>query len=345
MKPPKSTKSVLYVGDSRQMKGGVSAIMRIIEGSPIWSKYSCSWLECQINDSRVRKVMYLVRASVLGLFKIPRYNIIHFHTAIGNSMVVQLPFLIYASLLKKRIVLHLHVGDQLKSIKSKRLLEFWCKRAGLVITLGDSLRQYIPADSNKTTFLYNPAPSLSSRNSPEKYFLFAAYIDSARNKGYDTLIEAFASLHEEYRDWKLMICGDGDTNQLHNYITEYGLSDFVSTPGWVSGEEKAQIFSSAFAYCLPSRQEGMPISVLEALSIGLPIIASPVGCLPEFLVDGESVLFSESGNAKALADNMRRLIEDSELYESISRNGRLIARNKLSIKSFTEKLDSIYSSL
>lgn len=345
MKSSDSTPKVLFVGDSRQMKGGVNAVIQSIERTPLWEKYRCTWLECQINDRITKKIAYLLRALFKAVFTIPRYDLIHFHTAIGNSMMVQLPFFLYARILRKKTVLHLHVGDQLKKECNSRLLRFYSKRADCIITLGDSLRQYVPAPSEKVEFLYNPAPEIRHKDAPRKFFLFAAYIDSERNKGYDVLLEAFAVVARHHPEWKLLICGEGDMDQLHHLIRKNHVENSVSTPGWVMGNDKDRIFSEAFAYCLASRKEGLPVTILESLSIGLPIIATPVGSLPEFLTEGESVLFAKIGDASDLARQMCRLIENPDLYEKLSKGGTELIRSLLSLDKFTEKLDSIYSSL
>lgn len=345
MKSYDSTPKVLYVGDSRRMKGGVSAVIQTIEKTPVWDKYHCNWLECQINGHFLKKIIYLVRKFWQGLFLIPRYDFIHFHTAVGNSMITQLPFFLYAKLLRKLVILHLHVGDQLKDKSSSPLFRFYCRKSDHVITLGDSLRKYVPVPPGKVDFLYNPAPAAQPKREPHNYFLFAAYIDSAMNKGHDVLLKAFASVIQRFPGWRMVICGDGDMELLNHLIRLNGVEDYTDTPGWVIGEEKERLFRNAYAYCLTSRKEGLPVTVLESLSFGLPVIATPVGSLPEFLVDGETVLFTAIDDPVDLANKMCQLILDKDLYDKLSKNSVDLANNRLSIAKFSEKLDSIYSSL
>lgn len=337
--------NVLYVGDSRKKKGGVSAVIRVIETTFLWQKYHCDWLECQINSSLLSKAVCFIRAIFQGLYTIPKFGILHFHTALGNSMLVQLPFFLYAKLLRKKVIVQFHVGDQMKKASNSHLFRFFCKNADLIITLGDSLRKYVPAAEEKVTFLYNPAPPVSIKNPPQKYFLFSAFIDKALNKGYDVLIEAFASFLKLCPDWRLVICGDGDMDQLHQLIEKFGIADSIETPGWITGDAKDLYFRNAFAYCLASRQEGLPVVVLESLSYGLPVIATPVGCLPELLENEQTVLFTVIGDSASLVQQMTRLTRDRTLYEKLSHNSIDLVRQRLSVERFAEKLDSIYQDL
>lgn len=339
---------VLFVGDSREMRGGVSTVIKSIESSYLWDKYHCDWLECQINDRIPVKVWYLLKGLVKGLWAIPKHQIIHFHTATGNSLKVQLPFFLYARFLRKKIIVHLHVGNQLKTAGHNRLFSYFCHKSNLVITLGESFRSLVPGfieGHTSVTHLYNPAPEIEQREDTYPYFLFAAYFDSERNKGYDVLLKAFSDVIRCHPEWKLVLCGDGDIKQVRHIIANYGLEKSIELPGWVSGEKKEFYFKHAYAYCLCSRNEGLPITILESMALGLPIITTPVGCIPEILTDNESALFFETDDVRQLSCQMQKLIEDKELSRALSIRSQAIARDKLSLDRFCKRLDGIYQSL
>ena len=340
--------SVLYVGDSFKMKGGVSAVIKTIASTFIWKRYRCGWLECQINDARWKKWAYLIRALFRGIGCIPRYDIIHFHSAVGNSLKVQFPFLLYALAWRKKVIVQFHVGNQLHDASGDRLFRFFCKHADLVLTLSDALRNCIPdyeTHPEKVGFLYNPAPEPVEKTVAEPYFLMAAYLTPDRNKGCDTVLAAFADFHRLHPEWELVICGSGDMAGLKALIEENGLMDSVRTPGWVTGPEKDRFFRNAWAYCMASRREGLPVSILESMSAGLPIITTPVGAIPEILTDGESALFFKPGDKDGLAGQMCRLAEDPDLGKRLAANAQAVVRDRLSLPRFAEKLDAIYLDL
>lgn len=337
---------VLIVGDSRRMKGGVSTVISSWECSYIWEKYNCYWLQCQINSSFVLKLLYLIRGLFIGLFIVPFYSIIHFHTTPGNSMIVQMPIYLYSLLWRKKIIIHLHVGNQLEQFINNRVFIFVLKHADLVLTLGNKwkllLEEKLPIKLN-VDYLYNPAPGINKQNKYSKYFLFAAYLNI--NKGYDTLIKAFSLIKEKYYDWKLVICGTGDVKEVKKLIRKYGVESQVELPGWIVGEDKERFFKNAFAYCMTSKQEGLPMSVLESMSYGVPVISTPVGCLPDFLIEKENVLFFDYGNEKELSKKMELLIDNICLRKQLVNNALCLIKEQFSIEQISHKLDSIYQTL
>lgn len=340
------SKRVIIVGDSRKMKGGVSTVIKAVERTALWEKFQCYWLECQINASVVQKLIYLFRGIIKGLWKIPQYDIAHFHTTPGNGMRVQLPLILYALAWKKKLILHLHVGNQLKKYSNDRIFRFCCDHADKIVTLGKTWMQYVPVKhQDKITYLYNPAPNVHKQKQAGKYFLFAAYLDSELNKGYDTLIEAWGQLAPHYPDWKLVVCGSGDTATLDRFIDEAGVRDSVETPGWVEGDVKEKYFREAYAYVMTSRNEGLPMTVLEAISNGVPVIATPVGCLPEFLQDRESVLFFNFSDAAGLAQRMSELIQNVSLRERIAGHAGETVRSTMIIEEHIKRLEHIYESV
>ena len=280
-----------------------------------------------------------------GIFIIPRYDIIHFHGNPGRSIRVQFAFFLYAYLWRKKIILHVHIGNQYVEAADDKVFAFCCRKADAIITLGEMWRKYIPIqDLSRVFAVYNPAPLISSPQSPEKYFLFAAWL-SMRYKAYDTLIKGWAIAVRNHPDWKLVVCGGGEVDGLKKCIQEEGVNDSVEFKGWVEGEMKHYLFSHAYGFVMTSIQEGLPMSVLEALSKGIPVITTPVGTLPELLTDGKDALIYDFNDANGLAQCINKLIEDGSIRGQLIKNGQQLAQNVLSTEIFLAKIDKIYQSL
>ncbi len=341
---------VLIVGDSRKMKGGVSTVIKSMEANPIWKKYNCYWLQCQINKGIVWKVMYLVMGLLNSLFRVPFYNIVHFHTTPGPGMKVVLPIILYTLLWRKKIVLHLHMGNQMRDYKDSKVFNWVMAHSDKVIVLGKIWQQFLIDEMKVRTsveYLYNPVPENNAprRNNADKskYFLFAAFFNI--NKGYDILLKAFAQVVKKYPDWRLVMCGVGNVEEVKAFISENGVGNNVDLPGWVDGKERESYFNNAYAYCMTSRKEGLPMAVLECLSIGVPVISTPVGCLPEFLTDNENIMFFDFEDSDNLANQMIRLVEDKDLYNRLSENGVMVIADSFASTKVFEKLDRIYQDL
>ena len=338
---------VLFIGDSRKMKGGVSSVMQNIEKSRLWRDWDCYWIENQINKNVLFKLIYLIKGLFYGLILIPRYSIVHFQTAPGRSLIINLPLLLYALLWRRKIVTQLHVGNQIEEYLNDFYLKYWVKHSNLVLLLGKKWRDVMCQRFQKGErfeYIYNPVEMKNdNRLSPRRYFLYAAYFDT--NKGAAILLEAFSEIVKDFPDWKLVMCGDGDKETIKSLLIKHNLSESVIMPGWVSGKEKEYYFKNAYAYCMTSYKEGLPMSVLEAMAYGIPIITTPVGCLPEIVVDGQSCLSFDFGDARQLADQMKKLICDKELRQVLSAESYNIAYNNFSIDIIACRLDSFYRSL
>lgn len=338
-------KKVLIVGDSRKMRGGVNAVIRTMESSYLWKKYETYWVECQINASVFLKILYIVRGNIIGLMKIPFYHIINFQTTpVGLRRLT--PIFLLGVLMKKKIIIHLHVGNQLKDYHNDRFFKWCCRKADKILTMGRMWMTEVPiSDKSKIDYLYNPAPSLVTPTIGNKYFLFAAYLDAENNKGQDTLVKAFANVTKTHPEWKLVICGTGNVDALKQLVRCLGIEKNVEFPGWVDGNEKQRYFNQAYCYVMASLKEGLPISILEAMSYGKPLITTPVGCLPEFLVDKESALIFDFNDVGRLSVCMNEMIENKELYFNLVKREQEIIKENFTKEKFLEKLDRIYQSL
>lgn len=141
----------------------------------------------------------------------------------------------------------------------------------------------------------------------------------AEPKDFSTLIAAIARLAPGTA--RLRVFGDGPLRQtLEAQIAGLGVADAVELAGEVPDVRPYLAESDVFV--LSSRSEGMPLSVLEAMAAELPVVASAVGGLNEVVVDGETGLLTEAGNADSLASALARLVVDPELRERLGLLGR-----------------------
>ena len=142
--------------------------------------------------------------------------------------------------------------------------------------------------------------------------VFMGWID--RKKGVFDLCEAVLRLKRQGLALSVLICGEGEHfTELESWIKANGLCADVALLGWVFGEEKSDVLASSDILILPSYSEGMPNAVLEAMSYGLPVVASRVGGIPELVKDGESGLLVDPGDVDALTMAIERLSVDTAL--------------------------------
>ncbi len=147
----------------------------------------------------------------------------------------------------------------------------------------------------------------------------------SRLKGFDILAEAIAQLRLKLPNLKLHVVGAGYSSYLP-MLNKMGIADCVVFHGMVEHSQVCRYFKSADICVIPSRHEGFPITLLEAMSSGIPIIASNIGSLKEIISDGEDGLLFQTENPRSLADSILNLAADSSLRKKISYNALKTAR-------------------
>lgn len=143
----------------------------------------------------------------------------------------------------------------------------------------------------------------------------------------DTLIWALKETPNAY----LIVAGSGPLeNELRRLTETLNLENRMRFLGGISHKELARYFAIANVFVRPSRSEGLGSAFLEAMAAGLPIVATPVGGIPDFLKDEETGLVCEVDNPRHLASQIKRLLYNSDLRKTISANSKnLIEENYL----------------
>lgn len=142
---------------------------------------------------------------------------------------------------------------------------------------------------------------------------------------------------------RLLIGGNGEVEEARVRATELGLLDSVEFLGWIDGERKSRLLSVADIFVLPSYYEGLPISLLEAMSWGIPIISTTVGGIPELVRDGTSGILIEPGDVHALAHALSTLAADGALRDRMGRAGRSQVAESFSRDVVLPRLEGLYS--
>ncbi|WP_148312694.1 glycosyltransferase [Marinobacter similis] len=128
-------------------------------------------------------------------------------------------------------------------------------------------------------------------------------------KGFDRLIGAFRILLSHYPEAQLVIVGEGkQRDALEQQVAESKLSDHVCFPGYI--EQVAALMKRTSVLCIPSLTEGLPITLLEAMSLGVPVVASDVGEISNVLGDQKGGIVFRYESPSALAEMLVAAIED-----------------------------------
>jgi sugar transferase (PEP-CTERM/EpsH1 system associated) len=171
-------------------------------------------------------------------------------------------------------------------------------------------------------------------------------------KNHRALVDAFARLRTLLRAQapdlaprvKLSIVGDGPLlPAVRAQVDALGLSNAVWLPG--ARSDIAALLHSFSVFALPSLAEGTPVSLLEAMSCGLPVVASRVGGIPEVVDDGAQGLLVPVGDVEALAQALARYAGDPELRAAHGRAARARAQERFSMRAMLAAYGALYDGL
>jgi glycosyltransferase involved in cell wall biosynthesis len=160
-------------------------------------------------------------------------------------------------------------------------------------------------------------------------------------KGHDVLIEALWKVSQRGLDFVAALAGDGSRRaMLERRVTELGLESRVHFLGPV--EALGPVLLAADAVVLPSRDETMPLSLLEAMVRARPVIASAVGGVPDVIEDGTRGLLVPAGDSEALATALARLHREKDVGRQLGMQAALHIRHSLTWAHVVERYEAVY---
>jgi glycosyltransferase involved in cell wall biosynthesis len=349
------SKKILIIGpDFKNHRGGIGAVINEHKNLLKNSKFYCSY-----------KVLSSWKSILYSLFKIilfPFYllfnsniKIIHLHGASRGSFYRKYYYFFISKIIfNKKVIYHIHGGEFHIFIKESS--EFLIKHINNIIYKSDKLivlsEWWVDYFKNKfpdkkITKLYNSVPiqSVINRSNPSKKisFLFLGLISN--NKGCYDILNVAEKLVNRKVDFEINIGGNGESEKLCKIISEKNLSKVVNYLGWISGDKKNEIFQKSNVYLLPSKNEGLPVSILEAMSFGLPVISTRVGGIPEMIEENKSGFIIEPGDLNALEEKMMYFIENKDKINQMGNISKTIVDNKFSNEIIEKQLTKLYCEL
>jgi glycosyltransferase involved in cell wall biosynthesis len=173
--------------------------------------------------------------------------------------------------------------------------------------------------------------------------LFLGRLETA--KGIDELLDAAAALAPRFPQLRLVLGGEGDLAHARRRAAELGIADRVELPGWIGPAARDAELARAAVFCLPSHAEGLPMSMLEAMAAGRPVVVTSVGGIPETIQDRDNGLLVPPRDAAALAAALASVLEDDALRAHLAARARETIEQQYSLAVVGEQLASLYREL
>jgi glycosyltransferase involved in cell wall biosynthesis len=351
----RACRTVLMVGTDLAGMGGIRTVVEGYIHAGLFEEIDCTYVTTHRPGSHWTKIVAAVCgwASVAARLATLDAPLVHVHLSSRASFWRKSVVCLLARLAGRPYLLHVHGSEFAQfyeecSPRGRRMVSRVLARAALVLALSEAWRVTLHGISPQARLdvLMNavPLPPLDParrREPPRPTLLFLGEV--ARHKGVLELAHAFARLTAQFPQLQLVYGGTGSALQeVRDLTAKLELGARVGFTGWLEAERKRAAFAEATIFVLPSYVEGMPMALLEAMSWGLPTIATAVGGVPEIITHEANGLLIPPGDTAALAAAIARLMADPQLRQRLGDAARATVAERFSLDTAVRRLLEFY---
>ena len=341
--------------------GGVSALFNILNIQDSAIKYFS--LHGSKRSYKFLRPLELIWVYIRFFYRSCFYDVIHVNPSMNRkSFLRDGIFVFLAKTLGKRVLVYWHGwdSDYANSVITNQKLSLFFKKtykkADCHLVLGSSFKaelihsgiedKVIYIESNAASNNYLKDDPINKRDLDNKTIniLFIARLE--KEKGIYQALEVIESLKSQY-NVHFNIAGNGNEfENIKNYIGQKGLNKFCSVLGNVSGLDKHLLFKNSDIMLFPTfHKEGMPITILEGMMYGLPILSSKTGGIPDWVESGVNGFVYTSNTPGNYTTGITNLIKDRELFDKISKNNIRKSNELFTPEKVVSRLKDYYSNI
>lgn len=347
---------VLMLGNDHSVKGGITSVIdQLLAHDWASEGINLSFIPTYIEANSLKKIAFFIRAylRIVKEIKLNRPNLVHIHMSYRGSFTRTR---IIQGLLKKKsipVVIHLHGSEFEKwynevNVRKKEQIRALMKESGAVIVLGEKWNKIVKniEPSTNTVVINNTVCIPEKRvkwSNPFKILFLGVLI---KRKGVSDLLKAVKLMKDEGNDknFEVIIAGSGkEESALKDEAKILNIMDIVRFCGWTSGNKKKTLLSECQMLVLPSYNEGLPIAILEAMSYGMPIVATNVGDIPSAVKNGENGYTVEPGNIQELKEAIK-LVMDEKKFRKFSSDSLCKVLHAFDERIFFDMMKKVYTS-
>jgi glycosyltransferase involved in cell wall biosynthesis len=277
-----------------------------------------------------------------------KIKIVHIHTASGKVAFTRTSFFVtLAKSMGKKVAIHIHSGRfNDYYLKNKKQVDKVFSRCDCVVSLTQELKGFYESmGCSKVVIIDNIIEKPVHKEVPkDKYVHFLYFGVITKTKGIYDLVDVIKYHKTEFAGRIILhVGGNKEVDTLLNIIENEDLDEIIKFEGWVSGQKKIDLLNLCDVFILPSYTEGLPISILEALSYGEFIVATNVGGIPEIVDSQNGRLFAPADN-NSLYEILTDIMQNHSLILA-GKNDRKKKSKRYLPKSVSTQLESMYLKL
>ena len=346
---------VLCASTSLDTRGGIASYVRTLRETELWTRWQVRHVVTHRDGNRGRKILTFTSA-VLRFARAmlaDRPDLVHLHMSSHGSFVRKAVLFWIARAFRVPVLVHVHGSrfdefhDRLP-VPLRRAVRSLLTHAAVVLTLGERWAGRIGriAPGARVVVVPNAVVVPEAARPRPGHELNVVFLgEIGERKGAFCLLEAWAELATGWDSpipVRLTLAGDRGVDEARRMIAELGIEQSVQVREWVSASEAAALLASAEVFVLPSRHEGQPMAVLEAMAHGVCVVAGDVGGIPELVEDGRSGLLVRPDDVGSLADALRRVLGDRDLRARLGGAARQRVLAEFDVDVVRRRIDAIY---
>jgi glycosyltransferase involved in cell wall biosynthesis len=347
------------IGTDLSSNGGIASVVKAFYSAHKSGRYTYDIRLIKTNHYKDKGFLHEILIFIISFIKciyfsfVGNFGIFHIHSSAKFSFYRKAFFVLLGRVLRKKIIFHIHSSDFYNFFLSDN------KFVGIVLGLTDCVivlcddwyvklsKKYpdinILKIENPHNILLNQY-ILNKKTSRKFKVVFVGFL--IESKGIRDLVLLAKKLKDSGRDDILIqIAGKGELSDfIIKSINEHELHDYLEFLGWVSGNLKDHLYSNADVFILPSYKEGMPISILEAMAWGLPVVSTCIAGTPDIVKNGVNGFLLTPGDVAGFYSSITLLAMDVNLRRIIHTNNIDRAAKNSKEKIFYQ-VDELYNSL
>jgi len=346
-------KHVLFVGPHYSLRGGMASVLEVyLKNIP-----GFNFLSTYYKKNPFLSILYFTGALAKFtwiMISNRQIKIIHIHSACRGSFIRKSIVVLLAKLFGKKALLHIHGGEFKVYYEGSGFLKpyilYILNTADELIVLSDEWKAYFDSitKNQQVTVVNNPVimPENVVANKVQAPIDILYLNHVTEKKGIFDILALFKKNKTSFKGiFKLTVAGTGsELERFKKEITENGLEELIEYKGWVSGQQKDDLVKACNLFILTSYYEGLPMSILESMAFGKPVISTNVGGIPQIVKPGANGWLVKPGDVEALETIFSEIKADTTVLERYGNKSLDIVKD-FSAAKVIEKLNGVYAGL
>ena len=364
-----SQDKLLIVGSfprsDKKIYGGIAKSCKILLESETFSKYEIQTIDSSQSNPSPILIIRIINAikrtfKLLYKFTFDKPKSIIIFCSDGASAIEKGLMTLISRLFNVPVLIFPRAGNLIKQVNNSKvflgLIRFMFSNANIFLCQGARWANFaediLKLSKEKIKIVHNWTATDDlikigstreiDQNHTKLKLLFVGWLE--QEKGVKEILEVLKRLNDKNYNFTMTFIGDGKMmTKATQFIQKNSLSEQVFFKGWLDRMDIYNYYDNSDIFLLPSWVEGMPNSLIEALSCAIPTIVTPVGVIPDYLIDKEHTLIIPPKNIDALENALEGLLNNIAIRKKLSKNGFLLAKSLFLTKISLDRLSAIVS--